>query len=195
MASIRGYAPLEELGDNGKMNNSEVQQIKIESPVGLLTLTSNGENITGLDWEAYTKLNTSNVLSSSTYDVLNEAKRQLDAYFSGSLKSFDLPIHFDGTDFQTAVWRGLTQIPYGETISYGELASRVGNSKASRAVGMANHFNPIGIIVPCHRVIGANGKLTGYAGGLWRKQYLLDLERCSGAALPQIQPTQMALLV
>lgn len=105
-----------------------------------------------------------------------DAVRQLDAYFAGDLKSFDLPLDLRGTPFQLKVWQALQEIPYGQTISYGELARRVGNPKASRAVGLANGKNPVSIIVPCHRVIGASGSLTGYGGGIERKRWLLDLE-------------------
>ena len=108
--------------------------------------------------------------------LLKEVKAQLDAYFAGKLKDFSLPIAPAGTDFQLKVWEVLQTIPYGETITYGQLAERVGNAKASRAVGMANSRNPLPIIIPCHRVIGANRKLTGYTGGLDIKIKLLNLE-------------------
>ena len=103
--------------------------------------------------------------------------QQLQAYFAGELESFDLQLAPEGTPFQLEVWRRLCDIPYGETISYGELAGRIGNPKASRAVGLANGSNPIPIVIPCHRVIGSNGKLTGYGGGLPIKEKLLALER------------------
>jgi methylated-DNA-[protein]-cysteine S-methyltransferase len=103
--------------------------------------------------------------------------QQLQAYFAGELESFDLQLAPEGTPFQLGVWRRLCDIPYGETISYGELADRIGNPKASRAVGLANGSNPIPIVIPCHRVIGSNGKLTGYGGGLPIKEKLLALER------------------
>lgn len=105
-----------------------------------------------------------------------QAVRQLREYFAGKRTEFDLPLAPRGTDFQRNVWRRLQEIPYGETISYGELARRVGNPKASRAVGAANGSNPIPIVIPCHRVIGANGKLTGFGGGLPVKETLLGLE-------------------
>ncbi len=105
-----------------------------------------------------------------------EAVEQLDAYFAGELTRFDIAMQLDGTDFQQRVWNALVDIPYGETISYGELAKRVDRPGAARAVGLANGHNPIAIIVPCHRVIGADGSLTGYGGGLERKQSLLALE-------------------
>jgi len=106
-----------------------------------------------------------------------ECSRQLRAYFAGELESFDLPLSPQGTPFQQKVWGELCKIPYGETTSYGELARRIGNPNASRAVGLANGSNPIPIIIPCHRVIGSNGKLTGYGGGLPIKEKLLGLER------------------
>jgi methylated-DNA-[protein]-cysteine S-methyltransferase len=108
---------------------------------------------------------------------LHETIRQLHAYFAGELENFDLQLAPEGTPFQLGVWRSLCDIPYGKTISYGELASRIGNPKASRAVGLANGSNPIPIVIPCHRVIGSNGKLTGYGGGLPIKEKLLALER------------------
>ncbi|WP_405989813.1 methylated-DNA--[protein]-cysteine S-methyltransferase [Streptomyces sp. NBC_00986] len=110
-----------------------------------------------------------------------ETTAQLQAYFTGELKEFTLRLRLHGTPFQQTVWDQLRRIPYGETRSYGDLADALGNPGASRAVGLANGKNPIGIIVPCHRVVGANGSLTGYGGGLERKQRLLDFE--SGAAL------------
>jgi methylated-DNA-[protein]-cysteine S-methyltransferase len=109
--------------------------------------------------------------------LIAQAAAQLREYFSGRRKEFELPLMPQGTTFQQSVWKALTTIPYGETLSYQEVAALVGNPKASRAVGMANHRNPIAIIIPCHRVNGADGKLRGYAGGLPAKQYLLDLEK------------------
>ena len=120
---------------------------------------------------------------------LLEAIDQLRAYFDGNRQSFDLPLAPNGTSFQQRVWRALQDIPYGDTITYGELASHIGRPTASRAVGAANAQNPLPIVIPCHRVIGANGKLTGYAGGLNIKQALLDHEqRVSG-----VGPTQLSL--
>lgn len=109
--------------------------------------------------------------------LLKEAKAQLDAYFAGRLKAFDLPLAPAGTEFQMKVWNALCDIPYGETITYGQLAGRIGNANASRAVGMANSRNPLPVFIPCHRVVGAGGKLTGYTGGLDIKEKLLQLER------------------
>ena len=110
-------------------------------------------------------------------DALPEATRQLSEYFAGERTSFDLPLAPSGTDFQKEVWAELAAIPYGETRSYGQLAIAVGRPGASRAVGLANGRNPLSIVVPCHRVVGSDGKLTGYSGGPERKQFLLDLER------------------
>lgn len=109
--------------------------------------------------------------------VLNRALCQLGEYFRGQRKNFDLPIALNGTQFQNAVWSELRKIPYGTTATYAEIARGIGRPKACRAVGRANHVNPIAIIVPCHRVIGADGSLTGYGGGLEKKQYLLSLEK------------------
>lgn len=109
--------------------------------------------------------------------LLREAKTQLSQYFAGQRMTFDLPLLMKGTPFQKEVWRGLLKIPYGETRSYSEIAAAIGRPKAVRAVGMANHCNPLAIIVPCHRVIGKNGSLTGYAGSLEIKRRLLALEK------------------
>jgi len=110
------------------------------------------------------------------HPLAEEARKQLQAYFDGKLWRFDLPLDLDGTPFQVRVWRALLEIPYGKTWSYRELAAHIGTPKAVRAVGAANGANPVAIVVPCHRVIGANGKLTGYGGGLPVKQMLLELE-------------------
>lgn len=109
--------------------------------------------------------------------VIQQTIKELEEYFAGSRKVFTVPLDLRGTEFQKKVWEALREIPYGETRSYKEIAEKIGNPKASRAVGMANHRNPIGIVVPCHRVVGANGKLTGYAGGIPMKQALLELEK------------------
>ena len=110
-------------------------------------------------------------------NLLKKAAKQLTEYFAGKRREFDLPLDFTGTGFQKKVWAALLTIPYGETRSYGEIAKQIGNPKACRAVGMANNRNPIAIICPCHRVIGADGSLVGFGGGLPAKQFLLDLEK------------------
>lgn len=109
--------------------------------------------------------------------LIAEAWKQLQEYFEGNRKQFTLPLAPEGTAFQQKVWKALQTIPYGEVRTYGQIAAQIGEPKACRAVGMANHNNPVGIIIPCHRVIGANGKLTGYAGGLDKKEKLLQLEK------------------
>ena len=110
--------------------------------------------------------------------LLVQAKEQLSEYFAGTRQEFALPLFPKGTPFQQKVWTALQTIPWGQTRSYGEIARQIGSPKAARAVGMANHHNPIAILIPCHRVVGQNGALTGYAGGLWRKKALLQLEGC-----------------
>lgn len=109
--------------------------------------------------------------------VLHDAKRELNEYFAGERREFSVPIMAEGTEFQKKVWRALVEIPYGETCSYSDIANEMGSPKAARAVGMANHVNPIPVIVPCHRVVGKGGKLVGYAGGLDMKTTLIELEK------------------
>ena len=146
----------------------------IDSPVGKLRLAAEDGFLTELlfgEGEV-------SVESDGTNDaVLDEAQRQLEEYFAGKRFRFDLPLRPKGTPFQMADWQALCEIPYGETVTYGDIARRIGRPKACRAVGMANHRNPISIIVPCHRVIGGNGKLTGYGGGLEIKEFLLEHEQ------------------
>jgi len=149
-----------------------------ESPVGPLLLMSDGQSLTGLhtDSDKHRPAMRPDWVRDDAAAPFEEVKAQLRAYFDGRLTEFDLPLAPQGTEFQMRVWRELRGIPYGETISYAELARRIGNPNASRAVGMANSRNPISIIVPCHRVIGADNSLTGYAGGLERKRMLLAHE-------------------
>lgn len=152
----------------------------IASPIGKYILTENGEGITFLE-HAESELDErlkKEMASMEEKDtpLLLEADRQLQEYFRGERQTFDLPLAAQGTPFQMKVWEALRQVPYGETRSYKEIAIAVDNPKGMRAIGMANNRNPISIITPCHRVIGANGKLVGYAGGLALKEYLLDLE-------------------
>ena len=159
----------------------------MDSPVGPLEVARRGPSVTHILFVDDDVAMLPSAMGSSTPGdaVLAEAQRQLRAYFDGELEDFDLPLAPTGTAFQRRVWHELEQIPYGETASYGEIAARLGLAPgASRAVGTANGSNPIAIVVPCHRVIGANGTLTGYAGGLHRKRYLLDLE--SRATRPQL---------
>jgi methylated-DNA-[protein]-cysteine S-methyltransferase len=150
----------------------------IETAVSPLLLTSDGMSLTGLYLidPQHRPVPAEDWVRDDDAAPFPEARRQLAAYFDGRLREFDLPLTMEGTAFQQRVWDELRKIPYGATISYGELARRIGQPKGSRAVGMANGRNPIGIIVPCHRVIGADGRLTGYGGGLPRKAALLALE-------------------
>ncbi|WP_344398133.1 methylated-DNA--[protein]-cysteine S-methyltransferase [Streptomyces longisporus] len=153
----------------------------IDSPYGPLTLVADDGILCGLYMTEQRHRPPEESFGTRNETLFAEAEEQLEAYFSGDLKEFTLELHLHGTPFQRTVWGRLREIPYGETRSYGELATALGNPSASRAVGLANGRNPIGIIVPCHRVVGANGSLTGYGGGLDRKQRLLDFE--SGKAL------------
>jgi methylated-DNA-[protein]-cysteine S-methyltransferase len=149
--------------------------IYYHSPVGLLHIESrNGTQLSGIrfmcEGEAVVPA------SYEFYPLLREARQQLDAYFTGRLKTFDLPLYMNHTPFTIKVWQELQTIPYAVTISYSELAQRIGDPKAVRAVGHANGKNPFIIVVPCHRVIGIKGQLTGYRAGLTRKEWLLDHE-------------------
>lgn len=145
-------------------------QISLQSPLGIVILKSDGKSVTGICFSDQ------EIGEQITCEVLQDCKEQLDNYFSGKVLNFDLPLHPEGTEFQIRVWAELMKIPYGSTITYLELSEKLGDPKAVRAVGTSNGRNPIAIVIPCHRVIGAGNKLTGYAGGLWRKQWLLAHE-------------------
>jgi len=152
-----------------------------DSPTGKLLLTSDGNSLTGLYFqktEAEYLIMINDSSENSALAVFEQTEEQLRQYFAGKRTDFDLPLNMKGSPFQLTVWNALKKIPFGTTWSYGELAHHIGNPAASRAVGLANGKNPISIIVPCHRVIGANGTLTGYGGGLANKRLLLDLEKC-----------------
>ena len=140
----------------------------IETPIGLLTLQADEAAVTAIRFGADGAQDAS--------PLLDAAEAQLREYFAGTRRTFDLPLAPAGTPFQQSVWQALQTIPYGETRTYGHIAMQIGHNKSFRAVGMANHHNPIPIVIPCHRVIGANGTLTGYAGGLEIKRKLLALE-------------------
>ena len=150
---------------------------RMESPVGPLLLVADDSGLRRIDFVNGRNPGTPGPQWHEDAEPLREVARQLHAYFAGELESFDLTLAPQGTPFQLTVWNRLCDIPFGETISYGELARRIGNPNASRAVGLANGSNPIPIVIPCHRVIGSNGKLTGYGGGLPIKEKLLGLER------------------
>lgn len=150
----------------------------LKSPVGALKLVASDKGLAAILWEnddpKRVRLNP--VAEDKNYPVLLEVERQLNDYFAGKRKKFSLKLDFVGTEFQKKVWEALLTIPFGETRTYGDIAKQIDNPKAVRAVGAANGKNPISIIAPCHRVIGSNGTLTGFAGGLEIKAYLLGLE-------------------
>lgn len=150
---------------------------RIESPLGPLTLVGDHDGLREINFPSNGRAAVTDRDWHEDALAFEEAIRQLRAYFAGELEEFNLPLAPQGTPFQQKVWRKLCEIPYGDTICYGELARRIGNPNASRAVGLANGANPIPIIIPCHRVIGSNGKLTGYGGGLPIKEKLLALEK------------------
>ena len=143
-----------------------------DSPVGCLRLEEEDGYLTGVHFEQEPS-----VRYADDTDLLRQTRQQLEEYFAGSRTDFSIPLKLQGTDFQKRVWRVLQTIPYAKTMSYGQVAALAGNPKACRAFGMANNRNPVAIIVPCHRVIGANGRMVGYGGGLWVKEKLLRLEQ------------------
>ena len=151
----------------------------MDSPVGALKLVAHDQALVAVMWdnEDHKRVRLAELIESPQHPMLHKVKQQLEQYFAGQRQQFDLPIDFQGTDFQQQVWQALLTIPYGETRSYKEIALQIGNAKAVRAVGAANGKNPISIIAPCHRVIGASGALVGFAGGLDKKQILLSLEQ------------------
>jgi methylated-DNA-[protein]-cysteine S-methyltransferase len=157
---------------------------EISTPVGRLRLTGDEKGLRSISFQSRFHPAALSRSALPREEPFRETIAQLVAYFAGELRRFDLPLAPEGTPFQREVWSSLTAIPYGETVSYGELARRLGRPAASRAVGAANGQNPIPIVIPCHRVIGANGSLTGFGGGLAIKRRLLDLEAgVSGASL------------
>ncbi len=169
------------------MKNIDTQQL--DSPLGPMILAATAQGLCGV-WfvgqrHGPTEERMRNWAPQTSHDLLQETARQLRAYFAGELRAFDLPLDLSkGTPFQQSVWRALLHITHGKNQSYGDLARDLSNPKAVRAVGAAVGRNPLSIIVPCHRILGAGGQLTGYAGGLWRKQALLSLEGHPLAAAP-----------
>lgn len=160
------------------MNN---YQTYYPSPLGKLLIKCTDEAISAIlftDTDQSSKEESSQMAVPTAHpEIMQRCMQQLDEYFAGSRKEFNFPVMQDGTTFQQSVWRALCEIPFGKTISYLELARRIGNEKSIRAVGTTNGKNQISIVIPCHRVIGANGNLTGYGGGLWRKSWLLEHEQ------------------
>ena len=151
----------------------------MESPVGALKLVAHDQALVAVMWdnEDHKRVRLAELIENTQHPMLLKVRQQLEQYFAGQRQQFNLPLDFQGTDFQQQVWRALLTIPYGETRSYKDIALQIGNEKAVRAVGVANGRNPISIIAPCHRVIGSGGALVGFAGGLDKKQILLSLEQ------------------
>lgn len=151
----------------------------MDSPVGALKLVAHDHALVAVMWdnEDHKRVRLAELIEDHQHPMLLRVKKQLEQYFAGQRQQFDLPLDFQGTDFQQQVWQTLLTIPYGETRGYKEIAVQIGNEKAVRAVGAANGKNPISIIAPCHRVIGSSGALVGFAGGLDKKQILLSLEQ------------------
>jgi methylated-DNA-[protein]-cysteine S-methyltransferase len=160
---------------------SNLYSTDIQSPVGILRIHANESGITAIEFvEPATNASALSNTQSSDHPLLAECARQLEEYFAGTRSDFALDLAAGGTEFERQVWGELVKIPFGKRCSYLEIAERLGNPGAVRAVGLANSRNPIAIIVPCHRVVGSDGSLTGYAGGLWRKQWLLEHEGGDG---------------
>lgn len=173
--------PLSHVGANinGGKEPVSLSYKTIDSPVGQLKLVAGDKGLVAILWEndGPKRVPLRELVQRDSHPILIEAERQLSEYFSRQRKSFSVPLDIRGTSFQREVWEALLAIPFGETRSYGDLAKRLGNPRASRAVGAANGRNPLSIIVPCHRVIASTGNLTGFAGGIKAKSYLLDLEQ------------------
>lgn len=153
--------------------------MEIASPVGILKLVAQDAALVAVLWEHENpkRVRLAELIEDTQHPILLETQKQLNEYFAGQRQKFDVPLDFEGTEFQQKVWQALLTIPFGETRSYKQIAEQIGNVKAVRAVGAANGKNPISIIAPCHRVVGANGKLVGFAGGLANKDILLKIEK------------------
>jgi len=169
------------------MNNTDIFYSELNTPLGIITITANKTGVLRIDFGDYDSnhivinnwlkkwLDTNNIQQND--ELLFASRQQLTEYFLGKRKEFNLPLLLFGTPFQKLVWQTLTNIPYGETRSYKEIALEINSPKSVRAIGGANHLNPIPIIIPCHRVIGSNGELVGYGGGIEIKKYLLEFEK------------------
>ncbi|MFN0296337.1 methylated-DNA--[protein]-cysteine S-methyltransferase [Acinetobacter albensis] len=157
----------------------ELAFMEMPSPVGILKLVATKNALIAVLWENENpkRVRLAELIEQVDHPILLATQKQLSEYFAGTRQRFDLPLDFEGTEFQKRVWQALLDIPFGETRSYRDIAEQVGNIKAVRAVGAANGKNPISIIAPCHRVVGMNGKLVGFAGGLDNKKILLGLEK------------------
>lgn len=172
-----------------------METLTYESPLGPLQLVASTKGLVAVLWpddrEGRVRL-AETPTKNPDNDILSQTAAQLDEYFAGTRNSFDLPLDLRGTEFQVATWESLATIPFGETATYSEQAARIGRPTAVRAIGAANGRNPVSIVLPCHRVVGADGSLTGFAGGLKAKHFLLDLEGWPGIAklaAPESEPT------
>jgi methylated-DNA-[protein]-cysteine S-methyltransferase len=154
-----------------------LRQCFIESPIGELTLIASEVGLRRISWPHDCVAEGEHIMFDEAHPILAAASKQLQEYFAGDRRDFTIPLDLEGTDFQRAAWLALADVPYGETASYGEQAERIGRPRASRAVGAANGKNPVPIVLPCHRIVGADGSLTGFAGGLEMKERLLAHER------------------
>ncbi|MGG0717486.1 methylated-DNA--[protein]-cysteine S-methyltransferase [Robertmurraya massiliosenegalensis] len=153
---------------------SKQYQLDYLSPLGVVEIVGNEEGIYSIKFSEKDKAE--QLLEDEPPNVLVDCRNQLDQYFNGRRKEFTIPYTLEGTNFQKTVWNALTKTPYGQTVSYKDIAALIGNENAVRAVGNANGKNKLSIVIPCHRIVGSSGKLTGYAGGLWRKEWLLKHE-------------------
>jgi methylated-DNA-[protein]-cysteine S-methyltransferase len=161
------------------VKEKDLRQMKIDTPIGQLTLVASAKGLRRVYFEELTDADVEDLealVYDASYPTLESTARQIEEYFSGKRRSFDIPLDLVGTDFQIETWHALAKIEYGKTASYGQQAILVGRPRAVRAVGGANRCNPVPIVLPCHRIIGANGKLTGFAGGLETKRWLLEHE-------------------
>ncbi|CAG9621283.1 methylated-DNA--[protein]-cysteine S-methyltransferase [Sutcliffiella rhizosphaerae] len=152
---------------------TKLHKLTYSTPIGMLEICGTAEAIHSIMFIDDKEV----IVQNDTPPLLQECLKQLDEYFNGERKHFTFPCHLEGTNFQKSVWEALKEVPYSDTVSYKNIATSIGNEKAIRAVGSANGKNKLTIVIPCHRVIGSNGTLTGYAGGLWRKEWLLQFER------------------
>ena len=153
-----------------------MDEILYSSPIGQIIVSANKQGLTGINYVKPEDDRSPQLPETTTNPHIEQAQTELDLYFKGNLEEFSTPLAPAGTPFQLKVWTALSQIPFGMTVSYGHIAEQIGSPKAYQAVGMANNRNPISIIIPCHRVIGNDGKLIGYGGGIWRKEWLLKHE-------------------
>jgi len=153
---------------------TKVYKLDYDSPIGVVEIIGTDVGILSILFSE--KDQVEHLIVGETPEILKDCYNQLNEYFMGIRREFTFPYEFEGTSFQQTVWNALTKVPYGKTVSYKDIANSIGNEKAVRAVGSANGKNKLSIVVPCHRIIGTSGKLTGYAGGLWRKEWLLKHE-------------------